>query len=189
MAGNFSDNITKPAHWLRILFMAGFTIALYVTGIVLLALIIAQALFSLLTGSDNRNLRGLGASLTAYFRDTLLYLTYNSDHRPFPFAPFPSMYDVSTEGTRSREEPQVEPGTPQRGRADSRPSSAAMTTATARARSAGDRVADPAAESTTWEVSTKWRSPTESWRPRQPAALRDERDRLGRDPRKRGESS
>lgn len=106
MSDDFSENIRKPSHWLRILFMVGFIIALYVTGIILLVVVIAQAVFSLVTGGDNRNLRGLGANLTAYVRETLLFLTYNSDGKPFPFAPFPVVDDGKEEGAAGPAEPE-----------------------------------------------------------------------------------
>lgn len=106
MSDDFSENIRKPSHWLRILFMVGFIIALYVTGIILLVVVIAQAVFSLVTGGDNRNLRGLGANLTAFVRETLLFLTYNSDRKPFPFAPFPVVDDDDEEAEDPEEDRQ-----------------------------------------------------------------------------------
>lgn len=88
MADDIVENLKQPAQWFRIAFMLALAVALYLAGMVLTLLIIAQALFGLLTGSDNRNLRELGAALTGYVRQVLDFLTYNSEFKPFPFAPF-----------------------------------------------------------------------------------------------------
>lgn len=90
MSDDFVENLKKPSAWLRILFMAGFVVALYVSGVILMVLMLAQILFSLLTGDDNPNLRRLGGSLAAYVAQILAFLTYNTHQKPFPFLPFPS---------------------------------------------------------------------------------------------------
>lgn len=89
MTDEIVENLKRPSAWFRVVFMAGFVVALYVTGIILLVLMLAQIVFSLLTGNDNPNLRRLGAGLSLYVSQTLAYLTYNSDDKPFPFQPFP----------------------------------------------------------------------------------------------------
>lgn len=89
MSDDVRDNILSPAHWIRILYMALFAVICWVLGIILTVLVILQALFSLITGKDNENLRHLGAALSKYFYQILLFLTYKSDDKPFPFAPFP----------------------------------------------------------------------------------------------------
>lgn len=90
MSDEMMENVKKPQHWLRIFYTLLFMVALYVTAIVLLVVVIAQALFSLVSGNDNPNLRSLGASLSAYVQQLLAFATYNSDYRPFPFSPFPT---------------------------------------------------------------------------------------------------
>lgn len=89
MSDEIVDNLKKPSAWMRVLFMAGFVVALYVTGVVLLVIMLAQIIFSLLTGGDNQNLRRMGAGLSSYVSEILAYLTYNSELRPFPFSNFP----------------------------------------------------------------------------------------------------
>jgi hypothetical protein len=111
MADNIVDNLKQPAQWLRIAFMLALAVALYLAGMVLTLLIIAQALFGVFTGSDNPNLRALGAALTAYVRQVLDFLTYNSDFKPFPFAPFvaePAFADAAADATDMDQEQDVE---------------------------------------------------------------------------------
>lgn len=89
MSDDIVENLKRPSVWLRILFMIGFAVALYVTAFILLVLVVAQILFALFSGANNDNLRRFGAALTEYIHQILLYLTFNSEQRPFPFAPFP----------------------------------------------------------------------------------------------------
>lgn len=89
MKDDVRDNILSPAQWLRILYMLMFALISWALGIVLTVLIVLQALFSLVTGGDNENLRRLGGALSKYYYQILLFLTYQSDDKPFPFAPFP----------------------------------------------------------------------------------------------------
>ena len=82
-------NITSADHWIRLLFMILFAFVLQVASIVVGAVVILQFIFALITGSSNANLRQLGSSLTRYIADTLKFLTYNSEEKPFPFADWP----------------------------------------------------------------------------------------------------
>lgn len=89
------SNITSSDHWIRLLFMILFAVVLYVAGIVVGVLVLVQFLFALITGSDNTNLRQLGDSLTQYIAQTLRFLTYNSNEKPFPFADWPEAAPVA----------------------------------------------------------------------------------------------
>ncbi|UTA46458.1 DUF4389 domain-containing protein [Simiduia sp. 21SJ11W-1] len=95
-AGEFDalkTNILSPDHWIRLFFMVLFGFVLQVASLVVGVVVVLQFLFALLTGSSNENLRGFGASLTAYIADTLKFLTYNSEDKPFPFADWPDVDD------------------------------------------------------------------------------------------------
>lgn len=91
------DNVKRGSTWMRIVFMIGFCIVLYVVSVVIWFLTGAQALFSIFTGSDNRNLRHLGAGLAEYVNQILRFITYNSEMRPFPFSPFPIGEEADSE--------------------------------------------------------------------------------------------
>ena len=94
MSDDFVENLKEPSQWLRIAFMIALAVALYVAGVVLTLLTIAQAVFSLLTGKDNENLRALGKDLSTYVHQILEFLTYNSELKPFPFSPYPGSDEV-----------------------------------------------------------------------------------------------
>lgn len=86
------DNLREPSSWFRIIFMVGFAIVLYlIIAPLVLILMIAQALFSVLTGESNYNLRRFGKALTKYVQQILLYLSYNTHDKPFPFDDFPEL--------------------------------------------------------------------------------------------------
>lgn len=90
------EHVRTPATWLRILFMLGFCVILYPVSMVVVVLTLAQALFVIFTGSDNQNLRRLGAALAEYVGQVLRFLTYSSELRPFPFSPFPEVATTAT---------------------------------------------------------------------------------------------
>lgn len=83
-------NLTSGRHWLRLLFMVLFALILYVAAFVMAAVVVLQFLFSLITGQDNRNLRRFGQSLAQYIYQTLCFLTYSREDKPFPFDDWPS---------------------------------------------------------------------------------------------------
>lgn len=89
MSDDIVENLKQPSQWFRIAFMVAMAIILYVVSLVLMVLTVAQALFSIFTGSDNENLRSLGKDLITYVHQILEFLTYNSDVKPFPFSPYP----------------------------------------------------------------------------------------------------
>jgi len=87
------SNLTSSKHWLRLVFMLVFAAVLQLASIVMWILVIAQFIFSLITGEDNTNLRKFGHSLSIYIFATLKFLTYASEEKPFPFADWPSASD------------------------------------------------------------------------------------------------
>ena len=80
------QNLQDGNQWMRILYMLLFWIVLYFSLMVTGLLIFVQVLFALITGSDNENIRKFAADLTKYINQVLLFLTYNDDRKPFPFA-------------------------------------------------------------------------------------------------------
>jgi len=90
------DNITQPSAWIRVLLMAVFAIASYFVLLpLILVLSIAQALFTLITGQSNANLKYFSATLKLYVTQIIEFLTYLSDDRPYPFSDLPEVEDDS----------------------------------------------------------------------------------------------
>lgn len=82
--------------WLRLPFMALFTVILVMAGYALFLVVIVQVLFTLITNSPNSNLLQAGAFLRNYSYQILDYLTYNSEQKPYPFATWPQDRPLST---------------------------------------------------------------------------------------------
>lgn len=84
------DNLQEPSAWIRIVFMIGYALLLYVVIVpVLFVIALVQALFAIITGEDNEKLRGLGGALAEFVHQLLSFVTYNTEDKPFPFKDFP----------------------------------------------------------------------------------------------------
>lgn len=97
MNEQLKSNLKSSKHWLRLVFMLIFAAILQLASLVMWVLVIAQFLFSLITGEDNQNLRKFGHSLSVYIFDTLKFLTYTSEEKPFPFADWPQVDEPKQE--------------------------------------------------------------------------------------------
>lgn len=75
---------------IRLVFMVVFAALLQLAIMILWPVVILQFGFALITGSDNEALREFGKSLSAFVRQTMDYLTYNTEEKPFPFQDWPS---------------------------------------------------------------------------------------------------
>jgi len=84
-----SNQYEGNAGWMRVLFVAIFWVAFYLSQFVIAAVVIAQCAFTLISGSPNPQLLSFGDSLSRYVQEILRYVTFNSDQRPFPFSDFP----------------------------------------------------------------------------------------------------
>ena len=87
--GELKSNLTRGEIWLRGLHMLLFVIAYTVAEIMLAAIIIFQFLSSLITARVNDRLLKLGQQLGTYIYQLLLFFTFNSEERPYPFAAWP----------------------------------------------------------------------------------------------------
>ncbi|HUD96292.1 MAG TPA: DUF4389 domain-containing protein [Woeseiaceae bacterium] len=79
------ENVKSRSTWLRALFMVVFVFIYAVSRFVVGTVVVLQFFWVLFTGETNRNLLVFGHSLATYTSQIILYLTYNSNRRPFPF--------------------------------------------------------------------------------------------------------
>lgn len=73
----------------RGLFMLLYVFLMGVAKFVILVLVALQFLTVLLTDKRNENLLQLGKTLSSYQYQILLFLTYNSEFKPFPIGEWP----------------------------------------------------------------------------------------------------
>lgn len=83
------DNLTAGDTWLRGLFMLLFAIIWSVAEAVLLVVAILQFGFVLFTREKSGQLLSFGADMAEFMRAVVRFVTFNSDDKPFPFAPWP----------------------------------------------------------------------------------------------------
>jgi len=134
---DIAENLSEPSAWVRILFMIGFAIGLYLIIVPIVGLLaLVQALFSVFGGAPNDNLRRFGTALTLYIGEILAFLFYNRQEKPFPFSDFPVPErdddDAPAEkAAKSAVEPKPIPGArkPAAGRAATKKSPAKKTAA------------------------------------------------------------
>jgi hypothetical protein len=75
--------------WIRGAYMLLFGLLLVAGRLIISLVVVVQFLFVLFTGSDNDNLRNLGQGLGKWVYQTLIFLTFNSEKKPFPFDEWP----------------------------------------------------------------------------------------------------
>jgi hypothetical protein len=79
-------NLTQISTWKRIFFMLIFAAIGGLVRMLIWAVIILQVASTLLTGNANTNILNFGRSLSIYTYHILLFLTFNTEALPFPFA-------------------------------------------------------------------------------------------------------
>ena len=83
------EHAKNPDVWIRGLFILIFAVIFYVLYIVIWLLVIIQFITKVVTGNLNDNLSEFSAGATRYAFQILLYITFQSEERPFPFSPWP----------------------------------------------------------------------------------------------------
>ena len=81
--------ITEKTTWFRGLYMLLFAFLYSIAEIVVVFVAIFHFVAVLFTRRPMENLMAFGDSLSTYIYEILQYVTFNSDEKPFPFAPWP----------------------------------------------------------------------------------------------------
>ncbi|MEA3303512.1 MAG: DUF4389 domain-containing protein [Pseudomonadota bacterium] len=89
MNDEIKQKILDTNTWLRGLFMLLFFLIAGVARFVIAVVVLFQFLSVLFTGNTNAQLLTLGQSLSTYIYQITLFLTFNSEQRPFPFSNWP----------------------------------------------------------------------------------------------------
>ena len=82
-------HVTDKDTWLRFVYLVLFGTTFYLAVILVFATSIFQFLAKLLGGQNFCSLSEFGANLATYQAQVTRFLTFASDEKPFPFAPFP----------------------------------------------------------------------------------------------------
>ncbi|MEZ5587352.1 MAG: DUF4389 domain-containing protein [Sedimenticolaceae bacterium] len=81
-----------PLSWERILHMLVLGAAYTIAETVLIALIIGQILFRVVSKEANEPIRRLGKQLSGYLYEIMLFMSFNSDRKPFPYRSWADPY-------------------------------------------------------------------------------------------------
>ncbi len=87
---DLKKNVKDKDTWLRFVYLVVFGVAFYLSVLLTLATSIFQFLAKLFSGSSFVGLAEFGDNLATYQAQVTRFLTFSSDEKPFPFAPFPT---------------------------------------------------------------------------------------------------
>ena len=79
------QHVKSRTTWLRLFFLLVFVLLYGVSRVVVGAVVVLQFFWLLFTGGTNTRLRLFGQALATYTYQIVLYLTFNTEQRPFPF--------------------------------------------------------------------------------------------------------
>ena len=82
---SMEEHIRNRSTWKRFLFMIVVAVLFWLGVIVGLMVILLQFLWVLFTGRTKKEFSAVGRQLAEYSREIVLYLSFNTDERPFPF--------------------------------------------------------------------------------------------------------
>jgi hypothetical protein len=90
MEPSLKENLSNTTTWGRALFMILFAIIYSIAEMVITAVVVIQFFIVLFSGQTNERLLRFGKELSRFIYQVFVYLTYNSEEKPFPFADWPS---------------------------------------------------------------------------------------------------
>lgn len=95
---SLKKNFLDTATWKKGLLILLFTLFYGIAEIMVTAVVLFQFLFVLFTGGKNKRLLEFGKNLSIYVYQVMLFFTYNSEEKPFPFGEWPAD-ESSSRGT------------------------------------------------------------------------------------------
>ncbi|BAW79506.1 hypothetical conserved protein [Candidatus Nitrosoglobus terrae] len=90
------QHLKNPVFWKRFLLIILFTFVYILTEATVWVMIIFLIFYNLFTGGSNERAATFARQTSAYIYHILLYLTYNTDDRPFPYSDWPKPEKMPT---------------------------------------------------------------------------------------------
>ncbi len=88
MRDETKTNLTRESTWFRLIHMIVLVIAFNIAELVIGAVVVFQLLSKLLTGKANEHLKAFGADIGVYLSCIVRFLTFETENKPFPYAPW-----------------------------------------------------------------------------------------------------
>ena len=79
------EEILKGSKWVRFIFMLGYAFVINFALTICIGLAFVQFLFYLLTSKTNQSLSNFNENIIEFFKDTLAFLLFSTEEKPFPF--------------------------------------------------------------------------------------------------------
>lgn len=89
MKNQFLASARSFDHWTRLFLIIVYFFVKRIVDFFIMVLAAVQFLFMTLTSSPNPNLLDFSKSLSTFAYQIMLFVTYASNERPFPFSPWP----------------------------------------------------------------------------------------------------
>ena len=83
--GPLETRLKSKSTWLRLLFMILTWVLLGLAGTVGFVVVVLQFFYVLFSGETKKELSRVGHQIAVYVGESIEYLTYNTEERPFPF--------------------------------------------------------------------------------------------------------
>jgi hypothetical protein len=80
----------NSSRWLRVVYMILFAVLFKAAEFVMWVVVVFQLAITLATDSPNERLQRFGKQLSIYVYSLWMFLTYNTERKPFPFSDWPT---------------------------------------------------------------------------------------------------
>lgn len=90
MKEEIKQRLEKNETWQHGLYLLFFILIHGVSKFIIIGVMLFQFLTIILTGKTNEQLLKFGQNLSTYLYQITLFLTFNSEQRPFPFSAWPN---------------------------------------------------------------------------------------------------
>ncbi|RLA07480.1 MAG: hypothetical protein DRQ51_05835 [Gammaproteobacteria bacterium] len=105
---DIQKSLTNKDNWLRGFFMIMMAVFYKITGIIICIIAIFQFVLTIFGKNLNGNLKNFSSSLVSYVYKLLLFVTYLSDEKPYPFSKWPDGHVIKNNKEKQDPKPKRE---------------------------------------------------------------------------------
>ena len=101
----YKDEILKSSKWIRFIFMVIYAFAINFALTISIGLAFVQFLFVLFTSKVNTSIANVNSYIIEFFDDSLAFLLFQTEEKPFPFKNNSNEEEVVIEADEIEESP------------------------------------------------------------------------------------
>ena len=83
------ERIQEKSKWMRALHVILYFIILWIVKIIIYSIVLLQFFLVLINNHCNENLLNFSKHLSTYVYQIYVFISFNSEEKPFPFGPWP----------------------------------------------------------------------------------------------------